>query len=116
VMSRYYSFVGIAVASSIAAWINAIALIITSVRRGHYVMDPRFRQRLPRILASVLVMGLVLGGEFYLMSSSFAETASFWRRILSLGLFISTASLAYFVASHFSGALRLSELKSAFRS
>ncbi len=115
ILSRQFSFVGIAMASSIAAWLNALALIITSLRRGHYVMDARFRQRLPRILASVAVMGLVLALQFYLLRGNFNEGTGFLRRLLSLILFITTGSFAYFAVAHFSGALRLSELKAAFR-
>jgi putative peptidoglycan lipid II flippase len=113
ILSQYFSFVGIAIASSIAAWINATALIVSSLRRGHYIMDQRFRQRMPRILASVAVMGFVLAGQFYILEGNFAEGTSVMRRVLSLILFISTGSFAYFAVSHFIGALRLSELKTA---
>jgi putative peptidoglycan lipid II flippase len=113
ILSRYYSFTGIAMASSIAAWVNAIALMFTSSRREHYTMDARFRQRMPRIIASVLIMGMILFAQFYVLQGNFAEGSSFMRRVLSLILFISTGSFAYFAVAHFMGALRLSELKSA---
>jgi putative peptidoglycan lipid II flippase len=115
ILSRYFSFVGIAMASSIAAWVNAIALLFTSSRREHYTMDTRFRQRLPRILASVAIMGLILLGQFYVLEGNFAESSSFIRRVLSLILMVATGSFSYFAVAHFSGALRLSELKSALR-
>jgi putative peptidoglycan lipid II flippase len=115
VLSQQFSFVGIAIASSIAAWVNAIALIITSTRRGHYKMDPRFRNRMPRILASVAVMGLVLVLQYYFLQGNYVEGSGFLPRALSLLLLMVTGSTAYFVVSHFSGALRLSELKAAFR-
>jgi putative peptidoglycan lipid II flippase len=115
ILAQYYSFIGIAVASTIAAWLNAIALIVTSLRRGHYTMDARFRQRMPRIIISAIAMGLVLFGQFYVLQGNFADGTGLARRILSLLLFISTGSFFYFVMSHFSGALRLSELKAAFR-
>lgn len=115
ILSRYYSFTGIAMASSIAAWVNAIALMITSSRRDHFTMDARFRQRMPRIIASVLVMGLVLLVQFYILAGNFVDGSGFMRRALSLILFISTGTATYFAVSHFSGALRLSELKAVFR-
>jgi putative peptidoglycan lipid II flippase len=115
ILSRYYSFAGIATASSIAAWVNATALIFTSSRREHYTMDVRFRQRMPRIIASVVIMGLILFAQFYILAGNFDVNTSFTRRALSLILFISTGSFAYFAVSHFIGALRLSELKAVFR-
>jgi putative peptidoglycan lipid II flippase len=115
ILSRSYAYVGIAIASSIAAWVNAIALIFTSVRRSHYTMDARFRQRMPRIIASVVIMGLALGLQFYILEGNFIDGSSFTRRVLSLILFIATGTAVYFAVSHFSGALRLSELKAVFR-
>jgi putative peptidoglycan lipid II flippase len=115
ILSQYFAFVGIAIASSIAAWINAVALIVTSSRRRHYVMDFRFRHRMPRILISVVVMGLILALQFYILNGNFAVGTGFMRRVLSLMLFITTGIFTYFTVAHFIGALRLSELKSAFR-
>jgi hypothetical protein len=60
-------------------------------------------------------MGLILFAQFYVLEGNFAEGSSFSRRALSLILFITTGSFAYFAVSHFSGALRLSELKAVFR-
>ncbi len=112
-LSRYFQHIGIAMASSIAAWVNAVALITTSTRRGFYVMDQRFRQRLPRILASVAAMGLILALQLHLLGGNFAEGSGFIRRALSLTLFVTTGSFAYFAVSHVIGALRLSEIKAS---
>jgi len=52
--------VGIAMATSIAGWVNALALLSVLLRRGHFAFDARARRSLPRILAATLGMGLAL--------------------------------------------------------
>ena len=44
--------VGIALGTSIAAWVNAAGLGITLSRRGLFLADERLMRRLPRILAA----------------------------------------------------------------
>ena len=46
-LSRWYGHVGIAMATSIAAWANAILLAISLTRRGHYQMDGRLKAGCP---------------------------------------------------------------------
>ncbi len=56
----YLPHVGIALATSIAAWVNATMLWGTLKRRGDFVIDPRLARNVPLIgLASVL-MGAVV--------------------------------------------------------
>ncbi|HWK46766.1 MAG TPA: murein biosynthesis integral membrane protein MurJ [Stellaceae bacterium] len=52
--------VGNALATTIAGWVNALQLIWLMHRRGHLVLDGRFRRRVPRVAASAIGMGLVL--------------------------------------------------------
>lgn len=49
-------FLGIAVATAVAAWINAGLLGIMLVRRRHWRLDARLKSRLPRIALAALVM------------------------------------------------------------
>jgi putative peptidoglycan lipid II flippase len=55
--------VGIALASSISAWLNAALLSVTLYRRGYLQPDARMKRRLPRMAAATMVMmiGLWLG-------------------------------------------------------
>lgn len=53
-------FIGIAVATAVAAWLNAGLLAISLFRRGHWQPDRRLASRLPRVLAASIAMGLAL--------------------------------------------------------
>ena len=59
--------VGIALATSIAAWVNAALLWGTLKRRGHFVTDNRLARSLPLIaVASVLMGAGVVGADYVL--------------------------------------------------
>ena len=51
---------GIATAEAGAGWINAMLLLTTLVRRGHWARDAHLLRRLPRLVLSALVMALAL--------------------------------------------------------
>ena len=53
-------FIGIAIATSIAAWVNAVLLGIGLRRRGHWHTDPRLLSRTPRVLLASVLMGAAL--------------------------------------------------------
>jgi putative peptidoglycan lipid II flippase len=52
--------VGIALATSIAGWVNASSLMVISSRRRHFSLDLRSRRSLPRILLAAVGMGAAL--------------------------------------------------------
>lgn len=54
--------VGVALANSVAGWVNALSLMILLMRRGHFVLDARSRRNLPRVFAAALGMGALLWG------------------------------------------------------
>lgn len=111
ILSRYMAHIGIALASSIAAWLNALLLIFIALRRDFYVADPRFRQRLPRILASVAVMSAVLGAGGWLLAGNYAAFAGFKAALWGLAILIPAGVAAYFLSAHVFGALKLSEIR-----
>jgi putative peptidoglycan lipid II flippase len=49
--------VGIAIGTSIAAWINAGILAVVLYRRGHLKPDARLKRRLPAMVAASAIMG-----------------------------------------------------------
>jgi len=58
-----FGHVGIALGTSISAWLNAIVLSVILYRRGHLVPDERLKKRLPRVvLATVIMMAALWGG------------------------------------------------------
>jgi putative peptidoglycan lipid II flippase len=52
--------VGIAIATTIAGWLQAALLGGTLKERGEFALDQTFRRRLPAILAASLIMGAVV--------------------------------------------------------
>jgi putative peptidoglycan lipid II flippase len=55
-----FGAVGIAAATSLAAWVNTIMLARTLARRGQLVVDAEMRRRLPLLALASLLMGVGL--------------------------------------------------------
>ncbi len=51
-----YRFIGLALATTLAGWLNALMLMGTLMKRGQYTLDPRLAHRLPRIGGAVVIM------------------------------------------------------------
>ena len=111
ILSRVFGHVGIAAATALAAWTNAIQLGLTLSRRGLFHTDARFRQRLPRILVSALVMAAVLWGLWLLLSGFYAPGAGTRRAGMGLLVLVPAGGLAHFLAAILSGAISAAELK-----
>ncbi|HUQ36241.1 MAG TPA: murein biosynthesis integral membrane protein MurJ [Aestuariivirga sp.] len=114
-LSRWYGHVGIAMATSIAAWANAILLAISLTRRGHYQLDDRLKARLPRILVSGLLMGLLLLFGLWLLEKNFSATASFLSSLWGLVVLVVGGIASYFALAHVSGAMTLAEMRAALK-
>jgi putative peptidoglycan lipid II flippase len=59
-LMQFLAHVGIALATTMAGWLNALALLALLIRRGHFGFDERARRNLPRVGAAALGMGVVL--------------------------------------------------------
>ncbi len=114
-LSRFMGHVGIALATSIAAWINAGQLMVTSVRLGHFTADARLKKRLPRIFISLAVMGLVLWGLQHFLSAFYAEGAGVAKAATAIGILTAAGLGSYFAMAQATGAFRISELRGALR-
>jgi len=60
VLMQFLAHVGIALATTMAGWLNALALLALLIRRGHFGFDGRAQRNLPRIGVAALGMGVVL--------------------------------------------------------
>jgi putative peptidoglycan lipid II flippase len=60
ILMQFLAHVGIALATSLAGWLNALTLLTLLVRREHFRLDARAWRTLPRIAAAALGMALVL--------------------------------------------------------
>ena len=60
VLMQLLAHVGIALATTVAGWLNALVLLALLIRRRHFGFDRRARRNLPRGGAAALAMGVVL--------------------------------------------------------
>ncbi len=85
-----WAHVGIAVAGSIAGWVNALALMTVLHHRGHFSLDRQGQRALPRIAAAALGMGVVLWIAASLvapeLAGPFVERVSVLAGLIALGL------------------------------
>jgi putative peptidoglycan lipid II flippase len=114
-LSRVWHHVGIAAATAAAAWVNASFLAATLSRRGHFKLDSQLRWRLPRMLASCLLMSAVLVSGLFLTGDFFLETTPHALRILALLALVGAGVLTYFSAAQFLGAMTVGELRDMLR-
>ena len=102
-------FVGIALGTGLAAWINSTLLYRALRQRGFLVLDQRLKRNLPRLLAANAAMALVLIGGQHELAPWLA--GSFYERIGSLALLVGVAAVAYFLIVFATGAYTLADFK-----
>ena len=105
--------VGIALATSAAAWVNAILLGVRLVRLGHFKFDARLKSRLPRLGLSAAIMGAGLWGGTVLAAPLL--TGSSVEGVAALALLVGGGGLLFGIAILATGAAKASDLKNAFR-
>ena len=97
-----FRHVGIASATSIAGWVNALSLMVLLHRRGHFTLDARSRRIVPRIIAASAGMGVLLWLLNELAVPLYAAT--FVARSAALIVVIAIAVVAFFVLALVFGA------------
>jgi putative peptidoglycan lipid II flippase len=113
ILSRFMAHVGIALATSIAAWVNAGLLVFAAVKRGDFSADGIFKHRFPRMVIALFAMSAVLLLLLWLLQENYAEGASTMEQLLGLAVLIAAGVASYFLFAHVIGAFRISELRRA---
>jgi putative peptidoglycan lipid II flippase len=102
-----YLHVGIAVATSVSAWLNALLLALFLARRGHFALTTGEWSR----HGLIILISTLMGGALYLLvergSRYFASGAPFWMQALLLAVLIGFGVILYFTLLHVSGAQKL---------
>src|SRR5437764_1833971 len=75
VLMQFLAHVGVAIALSVAGWLQALLLLVLLARHGHFRLDRRARGNIPRIAAATLAMAAILVGLRVLLDSALAGTA-----------------------------------------
>ncbi len=107
------SHVGIALATTIAAWVNAMLLAWLLARRGYLVLDARLKSKLPRICAATIGMAALLAAGVYGLDPMLGGGAA--ERVAALALLIGGGLLAYAVLSLATGAAATADLRRMLR-
>ncbi|MFN3590737.1 MAG: murein biosynthesis integral membrane protein MurJ [Thermaurantiacus sp.] len=105
--------VGIALATAIAAWVNAAVLWFLLDRRSLFAVDAQLRRVVPRMLGAALAMAAVLwalSGPLMPWLEGGATT-----RVAGLAILIGAGGLTYLAAGRLTGAYDLAYLRDAFR-
>jgi putative peptidoglycan lipid II flippase len=101
------SYVGLALATALSAWFNALTLGVLLVFKEWIVFDERIKGILPRIITSSLVMGMFCYGFQFIMP--FPQ--GILMRMSIVGLWIFGGFLAYLMTARFMGAFHFKDFQ-----
>ncbi len=112
-------YVGLAIATTAAGWLQALLLAVTLRRRGDLALDARLMGRLPRIALAAALMG----GAVWFMAAAQPSwsplltglTGSTAAQLIGLLAVITVSGVVYAGACFATGALKVSELREALR-
>ncbi|MDP4796659.1 MAG: murein biosynthesis integral membrane protein MurJ [Rhodospirillales bacterium] len=113
-LMRHFAHVGIAMASSISAWLNIGLLVAVLAKRGHYRADARLLSRLFGIAGASIIMA---AGLWY--AAGWAEpwlVGRLWQQATSLTILIVAGVAVYAIASRLFGVYSIDEIKRMVRS
>lgn len=100
----FLGHVGIALATSAAAWVNAVMLLVVLVRRGHFIGDRLLVRRLVLLsLASLMMGGALLAGDRWM--AAWLESRSELTAGGALALLCAGGMVVYAVATVATGAV-----------
>ncbi len=106
--------VGIAIATSLAGWTNALLLAFTLRRRGHFQFDAAIRKRAPLILLASVLMGAALYFANRGIAPYFDASHSSTVHAAALAALVAAGGLVYGVGALLTGVVRVSMLRRAF--
>lgn len=107
--------VGIAVATSVAAWANALLLMLTLMRRGHFALDGAQYKR----LGGLLLASLLMAGTVWLLTiwlnDALSSQSGILQQIAALSGVIFVGAAFYFTLIHVLGVQKLGSFVAALR-
>jgi putative peptidoglycan lipid II flippase len=108
----FFGLVGLAVATSVAAWANTGLLARRLMILNHFTPDARLKARLPRIIAAAAGMGVFLWGAQILVAPWLA--GPYGLKVTALLALVIGGMAIYGGLALALGAARLSDLKAGF--
>jgi len=104
-----FGFIIIPIATSISSWVNVFMHYHFIKKRNLYIFDSKFVYKFPRMILSVVVMGIIL----YLLLGFFSDKFHYnesWKFIY-LFIIVIISLISYFLISNFSGAFKFKDIK-----
>ncbi|MHA1539299.1 MAG: murein biosynthesis integral membrane protein MurJ [Alphaproteobacteria bacterium] len=133
ILMQFFAHVGLALATSIAAWVNASLLFVFLKKRGGLVVDAQLKKNFWKLLFAAFVMGAALLMWFSLSGQGIDTRlplawtvqggflGGFWTLIDSkmplvlMTAFIGIGAFLFFSVTILSGAINLKEIKGSFK-
>ena len=106
-------FYGLALATSVAAWVNVICLGSLLLRKGNFVPDMRLLSRLPRITLASAAMSVVLFGLIPIFKPYL--TGEFLKDFMVLGVVCAIGGVIYAAAAGLLRAFDMSDIRDAVK-
>jgi len=110
---QFMSYVGIALATACASWLNVALLTITLYRRGHLKPDDKLKRNAPRALLCSLLMGGALMGGAWLLGG--ALSGHVLIKTLALSALVAGGIALFFALAIVTGTIAAGELKRMLR-
>jgi putative peptidoglycan lipid II flippase len=107
--------VGIAIATSLSGWTNALLLAGTLMWRGHFRLDAALMRRAPLILLASAAMGAALHFANRALEGYFMPGQSGLVHAGALFILVGCGALVYAIGVQVTGAMRLSMLRRAIK-
>ncbi|MHA1553830.1 MAG: murein biosynthesis integral membrane protein MurJ [Alphaproteobacteria bacterium] len=98
--------VGIAIATAVAGWLNALLLAVALVRRGHFTVDGVLLRRLPLLALAAVIMGTGVA-VCLLPAAGFLADPSTLVRAATLAVLVLIGLALFSLSVHVSGAIDL---------
>jgi putative peptidoglycan lipid II flippase len=105
--------IGIAVATAISAWCNALGLAFILKRRGYFTLDLRNLARLPRMIVASLIMGAVLFSSPIFFNNIFIYEIPI--NFIMLATLVFVGLIIYLSSSFLLGSVKWAEFRQLFK-
>jgi putative peptidoglycan lipid II flippase len=102
--------VGIAIATSLSAWTNALLLGATLLRRGHLQPDATLRRRAVLITLASAIMGGALWAAAIPLGRLFLPASGLIVQTAALGVLVLGGGLVYLLVTQLTGAVSYKSL------
>lgn len=108
-LMQVFAHVGIALATVVSAWLNCGLLAFMLRRRGYFAPDRQLKRRVPRVIASTLIMAAVVWGTEVAMGDWLMGGGP--ARLVSLIVLVVVGLVVYAAAALLTGAADLKEAR-----